>query len=613
MTPLRKIEKGALAGLLLAAFGIRVLLVLSLEDKPYFYNPVIDSAAYDAWGKEIAGGELIGTEAFYQDPLYPYFLGGIYSLAGHDLMRVRMVQAFLGVVGCWFLFAAARRMGGTAVAFVALILAAFYKPLLFYDTALLKEWLAVFLVEALLFFLALENRKGWIGAGISLGLAILVRANLLLFAIVLVTGLLIRKRFAPALLVAGGLLLMIAPVTIRNGIVAGDFVLTTYQLGPNLYIGNHSGNETGRYVPPPFLTTAAPGFEEKEFRAEAERSRGRSLLPSEISSHYVSRTRAEFDSGRFLKVTGRRIAEYGNNYEVPDNYNYSFMKRFSWVLRAPLPGFWILAFLAPMGMIFAWRDRKKWAWVYLLVTAYFLSIIFFFVFARYRIPVVPPLILFAAMGMVELWKRCRKKHLPWVPLVVGTLCLAQSLIPIGRRDFRVAHYNLALHYFENDQPAKSAAELELVREVKQPQWIYLRGLAYEKAEIPDQALEAFYEAANLDPASADAALHLGMAYRESGDPKEALRWFREARRRDPNHLEATLQIGRSYMLRGEWTRAEEIFSLVTDQSWKGHLELARLYKKIGIHPRVIEEADKVLEAVPGHPEARQLRNEAMKR
>lgn len=609
MTPLRKIEKGALAGLLLAALAIRVALVFSLEDKPWFHDPVVDSAAYDEWGQRIAGGEIVGTEAFYQDPLYPYFLGGLYSLAGHDLLLARLVQAALGVLGCWFLFSAARKLGGTAVAFTALTLAAFYKPFLFYDTALLKEWLAVFLVEALLFFL---SRGGRLTAGIAIGLGVLVRANLLLFGVTLVAGLLIRKRVKQALLVTAGLLLVIVPVTIRNAVVADDFVPTTWQLGSNLYIGNHAGNETGRYVPPPFLTTAAPGFEEKEFRAEAERSRARTLKPSEISSYFVSRTWAEFDAGRFLTVTGRRVAENLNSHEVPDNYNYDFMRRFSWVLRLPLPEFWTLALLAPMGMIFAWGERKKWGWIYIFVPVYFLSIAFFFVFARYRLPVIPALILFASMGLVELWRRCRAGKIPWIPLGVGLLFFAQSLIPIGHRDFHVAHYNLALHYFEHDRPGEAAAELEFVREVKHPQWIYLRGLAYEKAEIPDRALEAFYEAVQLDPGSAEAAFHLGIAYRDNGDPAEARKWFGKARLRDPNHLEATLEIGRSYMESGEWIRAEEILSLAAERSWKGHLELARLYEKIGIRSRVIEEADTVLREVPGQPDALRLRERAEK-
>ncbi len=613
MQPLRKHEKLLLIGLLLSALLIRVLLISSLEDKPYFHKPVVDSAAYDEWGQRIAGGELTSSGAFYQDPLYPYFLGGAYALFGHDLFVVRLIQAVIGVLGCWFLFAAGRRLGGTSVALVALGIAAFYKPFLFYDTALLKEWLAVVLVEALLYFLTIRKPSGWLASGITLGLGVLVRANLLLFGGALVIALLLRKEIRSAALVAGGMIVAIAPATIHNAVAEKEFILTTYQLGPNLYIGNHAANNTGRYVPPPFLTTAAPGFEERDFRAEAERARGRTLSPSEISDHYVSRTWTEFEAGRFLKVTGRRLLEYLNNYEVPDNYHYDFMRRFSGVLRIPFPGFWLLAFFAPMGLLFAWRERKKWHELYLFLPLYYLSIIGFFVFARYRLPVIPVLILFASLGIVELVKRSREKKIPWGPVVAGALFLVISLVPIGRRDFNVAHYNLALHYFKNDQPAAAAAELEFVRDIKQPQWVYLRGLAYEKASIPDRALEAFYEAANLDPQSAEAAFHLGLSYRANGDPREALRWFREARKRKPNHLEAALEIGRIYMERGEWTRAEEVLSLAAEQSWRGHLELARLYKKIGIWPRVIEEADKVLIEIPDEAEALKLRNEAKKK
>ena len=43
--------------------------------------PTIDEASYDDWAVEIAGGEWRGEEVFFQEPLYPYFLGVIYSLS----------------------------------------------------------------------------------------------------------------------------------------------------------------------------------------------------------------------------------------------------------------------------------------------------------------------------------------------------------------------------------------------------------------------------------------------------------------------------------------------------------------------------------------------------
>ena len=56
-----------------------------------------------------------------------------------------------------------------------------------------------------------------------------------------------RREWKPAGLVLAGALAAIAPATIRNAAVSGEFTLTTAQLGPNLYTGNNEHNTTGRY------------------------------------------------------------------------------------------------------------------------------------------------------------------------------------------------------------------------------------------------------------------------------------------------------------------------------------------------------------------------------
>ena len=70
-----------------------------------------------------------------------------------------------------------------------------------------------------------------------------------------------------------GFVLVVAPVTLRNTVVGGDFVLITSQAGQNFFIGNYRG-AMGLYRAPPFVR-AHPFFEEEDFRAEARRRTGR--------------------------------------------------------------------------------------------------------------------------------------------------------------------------------------------------------------------------------------------------------------------------------------------------------------------------------------------------
>ena len=62
-------------------------------------------------------GDWIGSDVFYQAPLYPYFLGVLYTVFGHDLLIVRIVQAVVGALSAALLGLAAWRLlsprGGT--------------------------------------------------------------------------------------------------------------------------------------------------------------------------------------------------------------------------------------------------------------------------------------------------------------------------------------------------------------------------------------------------------------------------------------------------------------------------------------------------------------------
>src|SRR5512140_3268629 len=105
-------------GLLAAALLIRVLAVVTLESKPLFYEPQVDAKVYDDWGQRIATTDALGTDVFYMDPLYAYFLGAYYAVAGHDVYGVRLLQALLGASGCLALFYAARRLFDVPTALV---------------------------------------------------------------------------------------------------------------------------------------------------------------------------------------------------------------------------------------------------------------------------------------------------------------------------------------------------------------------------------------------------------------------------------------------------------------------------------------------------------------
>src|SRR6185503_3157063 len=67
------------AGIFAIAFAVRLTHIWHIRSSPFFDTLLGDARGYDAWAQQIAGGDWIGQGVFYQAPLYPYFLGALYS------------------------------------------------------------------------------------------------------------------------------------------------------------------------------------------------------------------------------------------------------------------------------------------------------------------------------------------------------------------------------------------------------------------------------------------------------------------------------------------------------------------------------------------------------
>ena len=133
--------------------------------------------------------QLVGTDVFYQAPLFPYFLGAIYATLGRDLTVVRMIQAIVGAAACTILGLAAARLFGRRAGLVAGLGLALYAPVIFFDGLIQKTVLDVFFVCPVLWISSrLVDRaapmRTWLCLGLALGGLVLTRENALI-AIVL--------------------------------------------------------------------------------------------------------------------------------------------------------------------------------------------------------------------------------------------------------------------------------------------------------------------------------------------------------------------------------------------------------------------------------------------
>ncbi len=231
-----------------------------------------------------------------------------------------------------------------------------------------------------------------------------------------------------------GAALVLMPVGVRNAYVGGQWSVSTFQAGPNFYIGNHRG-ATGRYRP---LVRGheTPTFERRDATMLAEREVGRTLSPREVSRYWLSRGMDDIRAapGSWLLLMGKKSLMVVNRHEVADAESQYVCADFSPVLRGlgTLWHFGVLCPLAAMGIVLT-RGRWRVLWIYYaLLASMVAAVALFYVMARYRYPLVPLLMPFAAAGCLQAWTciRAREFRRLGLSLSVGAIVAIVVNVPI---------------------------------------------------------------------------------------------------------------------------------------------------------------------------------------
>jgi tetratricopeptide (TPR) repeat protein len=609
------LSPGELAAIGLAALAVRLAHVWQLRASPLFSLLLGDSRGYDDWARRIAGGEWIGTDVFYQAPLYPYVLGVVYATTGHHLLLVRVLQALVGSGSCLLLALAVSRLFSKSTGLVAGLMLALYAPAIFFDGLIQKSVLDVFFICLALWLIAkaAEDTNGlatFALLGVTMGALALTRENALVFILIILAWILWpnqnpnpnrepgtrnpesrlpnpESRLKGAALFFGGLVLVLAPVAARNAYVGGGFYITTSQFGPNFYIGNNP-NADGTYQSLRY-GRGAPEYERTDATDLAERALGRSLTPGEVSTYWVDKALDFITSqpGAWLRLMARKFALLWNATEMLDTESQETHAEHSLPLRVlgRVGHFGVLVPLALAGALLTWPMRRRLWILHAMTIAYGASVVVFYVFARYRYPLVPLLIPFAAAAAVGVPERIRSiraadRAVAWTaaglaavavfcnwPILSASTMRAVTESNIGvalqterRLDEAIDHYRRAIALRPDYAPAynnlgsalrASGRRDEAVASYQKA--IELRpdfaGAHYNLANLlvdegkPAEAVEQFTDALRTEPASADVHNNLGIALAGVGRLPDAIAEFRSAIALDPKSAKAHRNLG----------------------------------------------------------------------
>ncbi len=582
-----------------AALAVRLIYLLEFRTSPFFDFLHLDPRYYHDWAAAIAGGDWLGKEIFEQSPLYPYLLAIYFVLVGRGLFLLRLIQFALGALTSVLTCLLGRRIFGRAAGLAAGLGAAVYGPFLFYEGQVMKEFLTPLLSAATLLLLyrglrggrGARMRFGWAGA--CIGAASLVRDNFLLllpvFAVYLLSGPRLRaadgeaapaassargsaersarsrgarrRGLGDAAALAAGALVVLLPVAFRNHHVGGEWVLTTSGGGEVFYIGN-GPYANGAYVVPPWVRSN-PRYEHDDFRKRALQITGRPLGRGEASRFwYREGLKAITDDPlRWGRLLVRKAMLFLNDHELPDNYSFTSFRRFSAVLRAA-PTFGWLAALAAPGLIASAARFRDLTPLYLAGLGYMASVMLFFNFARFRLPFIPILLLFAGEGAAVLWRslsdlrspppqgRPRRKAALYAAAAGIAFAFAHVDLSSGAEEPFQDRLHLAAAYRQAGRSGEAEAILkETIRDAEAvlsrhgwkpgspavPGGITFalslhaahRDLAalLLAAKRTDEAIAELLSALPLNPEDADLYQTLGGAYREKGDPRSAARAY----------------------------------------------------------------------------------------
>jgi len=453
--PISGREKLFLVGLFLFSFILRLIYLLQVKSNPFFYNLSLDPLFHDLWAQAIANGDWIGQGVFFRAPFCPYFLGIIYKIFGHDLFLTRLIQHLIGSFSVILIYLLARKLFDRRVAVIAGLLAATYWILIYFEGELLLDFLLVFLGTLLLLQLYRASDRptfwNWFLAGIVLGLFAITRPNILAFAPFILLWLLIYFRKSKSwlvcikywLCVGIGATLVIFPVTLRNYLVGQDFVLVASQGGINFFIGNNPYSDG--------TSAVVPGLGDDWDYADAvvlaEQEVGHKLKPSQASNYFYRRG-WDFilkEPGKSLPLLWKKFYLFWNKFEVSNNQNTYFFQRYSWLLRILPIGFWLVGPLAILGMIYSLRHFRKYSLLLFYVFSYMLTVVFFFVADRFRLPVIPVLIIFAGFALVTMWDRLRTRAYLYLILPVSVLIMTFWFS--NSNFYNLSSYNFAQSYF----------------------------------------------------------------------------------------------------------------------------------------------------------------------
>lgn len=518
-------------GVVAIALLIKTIILFQLADHPLLHEDSgLDTTAYAELARRVVAGDLLlGPGLYYLSPLYIYVLAAGLALTD-SFTAVRGLQILAGAMsvgGIWWMTLS---WSTTRAAWWAAGLATAAGILTFYEVLILQASIDTALTTAALATLTLALRggaPGWFAAsGVAFGIAALNRPNMTAVVIGFLALLIVTRRVKPALWMLAGTLVAFAPVAIRNGVVAGEWMTVSSHGGLNFHIGNGEG-ATGFYRQVPGITPSIVG-QAHDARQVAGRAMGRPVTDAEASDYFVDQSLRWMrdNPGTAITLFGKKLfyVFHASYIALPHSYPFYVHDTGAWLRWMPV-GPWLLMplGLVGLGLLAARSDNRLEAltWV-AFVPMYAMAVALFFVADRYRLPLLVPMCVGSGIALDAMTTALRARA--WrsmvMPIGAGLILAALVNAPANLNEGRWTEgLRLAQRLVILGRDEEAAAWVDrLTRTAPEPGGAQaLVGRQYLVEGKPDRALPYLRAAVDAGARSPQALADLASAFERTGD------------------------------------------------------------------------------------------------
>jgi len=488
------------------AVAVRLIYLTLYSQMPDWEMLTVDNWYHFNWAKSIADGNILGDTTYFRAPFYTWCIGSLFAVFGATLWVARLFGLLIGASSVFVTYLLGEKIFGKKAGGIAALLHCFYPALIYFESELLLDPLFTLIVELAMYRLLiwLESNKPidlfWCGFVCSVGA--ITRPTMLIIAPLILAFVLldprVRGKLVQSILFLIGLSICVAPVFIRNVVVAHDPVLISSQAGINLYIGNNdSADGFSASMPEPY----GHNWSIQQVTHIAEEAEGRDLKPGEVSTYWSKRAINWIADNPvaftclYLKKLGLQFVsrEVSNNRALRPFFDSHPMLRYN-----PL-SLGIVIALAVVGVLTgaSWRDRRTHKFILIFFPLYMLAISFFFFNSRFRLPLLPLHMILASGGLLSLAAVFRISKFRFVGLLViaSLVALFSYFPPFG-------------------QPLKTS-----------PQSVMSRGLHLYSLQQYDSAQQTFRYALEIDNEFPETNLNLGACFFRKGQEDSARYYF----------------------------------------------------------------------------------------